>query len=196
MTRYLSGSRSFNLNGDFIAPIQNSLSSAINGDCRPDLAQCVNVSKDAVSANTVFNLIVLKIEFLSLETLKVLCASRRTRLPSVYMCKLSLTTSNSPRRFLPCVRCSDDKLRLGIYYYREGINFINYCIIFHPARKIKTCSHANKTNTVAMNVNLKSCIIEIGIPQMNDIYIYTRPPLNIKYIMRAFLEKKLRRVPK
>ena len=93
--RYLSGSRSFNLNGDFIASIQNSLSSAINGDCRPDLAQYVNVSKDAVSANTIFNLVVLKSESVSLVMLSKLCSRRIRLLLPVYKSRLVLSFSKT-----------------------------------------------------------------------------------------------------
>ena len=131
-TRYLSGSRSLSLNGDFIAPSQNSFSSAINGNCRPDFAQYVNVSKDAVSANTVFNLIVLESESesLSLVTLSELC-SRRIRLLSVYKSRLSpkvklvlsfsmtdaiLSFTTSPRSVRRRVWfCTDDECWLGIY---------------------------------------------------------------------------------
>ena len=114
-TLYLSGSRSRNLNGDFIAQNQNSFSSAINGKCRPDFAQSVNVSEDAVSANTVFNFIVLKTEPLSSGTVTVLLfASRRIRwllLWSVY--SMPPMKSNSPRSALPWV---DDESGRFIYF--------------------------------------------------------------------------------
>ena len=168
---YLSGSRSRNLNGELIAPSQNSFSSAINGNCTPDFAQYVKVSKDAVSANTAFNLTVFATEVICLGMLPVLCVSKRIRLP-VFMRRLSpidilfilfsssmtesilaCTTevvSNSPRSVRPCACCSSDEW-LGIYLTR--------CIFLNNAIKEsmkQTCSHSNNKNKDVRTTNPNS----------------------------------------
>ena len=165
----MSGSRSRNLNGELIAPSQNSFSSAINGNCTPDFAQYVKVSKDAVSANTAFNLTVFATEVLCLGMLPVLCESKRIRLP-VFMRRLlspidilfillsssmtesilAFTTevvSNSPRS----VRCCSSDEWLGIYLTR--FIFLNNAI---KESMKQTCSHSNNKNKDVRTTNPNS----------------------------------------